>query len=265
MGSVVGLFTYPIKGCAPVALDDGELTPAGLRHDREFMVTGPDGVFRSQRRDPRLALIRPEVRGDELRLRAPGIEPVAVPVDTVGPRRSVRLFSADFLGIDQGALAAEWLSTVLGVPSRLVRVPPEHDRVVSGATPGTSGWADSAALHVLAESSLADLNARLAEPLPMARFRPNVVVDDVAGPYGEDRVQAAEVGTAAVAFCKPAIRCVVTVVDQETGVKTGKEPLRTLAGYRRHESGGVAFGAKFSVTRPGTLAVGDAFTVTAWA
>ncbi|MGW5053351.1 MOSC domain-containing protein [Actinokineospora sp. NPDC004072] len=262
MPSVVGLFTYPIKGCAPAAAD-GELTPAGLRHDRSFMVTTLDGVFRSQRRDPRLAVIRPEVRGDELHLRAPGVEPVVVAVDTTGPRTPVRLFSADFRGIDQGAVVAEWLSTVLGAPSRLVRVPPEHDRVVEGATPGTSGWADSAALHVLTESSLADLNTRLPEPLPMSRFRPNIVVDDLGGPYGEDRVLAAEVGTAALAFCKPAIRCVVTAVDQENGVKTGKEPLRTLAAYRRHESGGVAFGVKFSVVRPGRLAVGDAFTATA--
>lgn len=263
MGTVLGLFTYPIKGCAGVALSDSEVTPAGLRHDRAFMVTTPDGLFRSQRRDPRLAVIRPEVHEDTLVLRADGVEPVSVAVDTTSARRDVRLFAMEFLGIDQGEAAAEWLSAVLGAPSRLVRVPPEHDRVVAGATPGTSGWADSAAVHLLAEASLADLNARLDAPLPMSRFRPNVVVDAIGGaPNGEDRMRAAEVGTTALAYCKAAIRCAVTVVDQERGEKAGKEPLRTLATYRRHPDGGITFGVKLSVTRPGKVSVGDTVTWT---
>lgn len=260
MGTVVGLHVYPVKGCAGVALTDAEVTPAGLRDDRAFMVTALDGTFRSQRRDPRLAVIRPEVRGDVLHLRADGIEPLAAPVQLDGPRTPVTLFSAPFAAIDQGADAADWVSTVLGAPSRLVRVPPDHGRVVAGATPGTSGWADSAALHLLTLSSLADLDARMPAALPVSRYRPNVVVDDLGGPYGEDAVREAEIGTVALAYCKPAIRCAVTLVDQERGAKAGLEPLRTLAAYRRHAQGGVAFGTKFSVTRPGTLSVGDEVT-----
>src|SRR5690606_34233282 len=131
MGTVVELHTYPIKGCAGMALADAEVTPAGLRDDRAFLVTALDGTFRSQRRDPGLAAIRPEVRGDVLHLRADGVEALAVPVRVDGPRTPVTLFSAPFVGVDQGEDAAEWLSTVLGTPSRLIRVPPDHDRVVA--------------------------------------------------------------------------------------------------------------------------------------
>jgi uncharacterized protein YcbX len=253
----VEIFSYPVKGCAGVSLARAEVTSAGVRHDREFMVTGLDGVFRSQRRSPRLALIRPEVVGDSVVLRAEGVEDLTVPIHADGPRRPVVLFSDPFTAVDQGDAAAGWLSEVLGAASRLVRVPPDHDRVVDGATPGTSGWADSAAVHLLTRSSLADLAARLDEPLPLSRFRPNIVVDDLGAPYAEDDVRTAEIGSVALAFCKHAIRCAVTLVDQDTGVRAGPEPLRALAAYRRHPDGGVAFGTKFSVVTPGTLAVGD--------
>ncbi|WP_312885439.1 MOSC domain-containing protein [Streptomyces physcomitrii] len=275
MAVIVELVTYPIKGCAGVRLPEAELTDAGLRHDRSFMVTDTEGVFRSQRRDPRLALIRPALdagaTGEGLRmtLAAEGAGSLGFAVDTEGPRRAVTLFKNSFLGIDQGEAAAEWLSGVLGKPSRLVRVPPEHDRVTDGIIPGTSGYADSSALHVLSRSSLDLLHERLAKreapPLPMDRFRPNVVVDGWETPHTEDRARRVRAGTTLWGWTKPAVRCAVTTVDQSAGVREGPEPLRTLADYRRGEGGGVVFGAKFSVLRGGRLAVGDELLVDEWA
>ena len=121
------------------------LTPAGLAHDRSFMVINEDGVFRSQRRVPRMALIRPKISagGERLTLRAPGVDVTHTDVDLTAARRDVELFGQPYQGIDQGDAVAGWLSGVLGAPSRLVRVPPEHDRVTDGETPGTSGYADS--------------------------------------------------------------------------------------------------------------------------
>ncbi|WP_433573880.1 MOSC domain-containing protein [Streptomyces sp. CA-251247] len=270
MARVVELAYYPVKGCAGSALHEAVLTPAGLAHDRSFMVVGEQGVYRTQRRDPRLALIVPAISADGLRLtlNAPRHEPVAIGVDTTGPRRDVDLFGAAFLGIDQGDDAAHWLSTVLAAPSRLVRVPPEHHRVTDGRTPGTSGYADSCAVHLLSRSSLDLLNAKLAErgaaPMPTDRFRPNIVVGGWDEPHTEDRARRITVGTAELGYAKPAIRCAVTVVDQLTGERDGPEPLRSLAGYRRAREGGVAFGAKFAVVRPGTLSVGDELTVGTW-
>ncbi|MFB8073105.1 MOSC domain-containing protein [Streptomyces californicus] len=304
MATVAELITYPVKGCAGTSLSSAELTPAGLAHDRAFMVVGVDGVYRSQRRDPRLALIRPTVSADGRTLTLARATPatatagpsgeaqagargeaygeVRVAVTTTAPRRDVDLFGTAYQGIDQGDEAAAWLSDFLGVPSRLVRVPPEHDRKTDGMTPGTSGYADSSAVHLLTRASFALLGTRLAEqgaePLPLDRFRPNIVVDSPPGedgaenaaedwaaePHAEDRIRRATVGSAELGYTKLAGRCAVTLVDQEAGARGGPEPLRTLATYRRASSGSVVFGVKFSVTRPGTLSVGDEVAVAEW-
>ncbi|MEU6017016.1 MOSC N-terminal beta barrel domain-containing protein [Streptomyces sp. NPDC047515] len=270
MARIAALSYYPIKGCAGISVDDATLTPAGLAHDRSFMVTGADGVFRSQRRHPQLALIRPEISADggRLTLRGPGLGRLIIDVDISGARRDVELFGTPHKGIDQGDEAAGWLSEFLGAPARLVRVPPEHDRVTDGRTPGTSGYADSCAIHLLSRSSLDLLNERMAErgsaPPPMDRFRPNIVIEGWDEPHVEDRARHITMGDAELGYAKPAIRCVVTVVDQTVGAKAGPEPLRTLAGYRRAAEGGVAFGTKFAVLRPGKLSVGDRAIVGSW-
>jgi uncharacterized protein YcbX len=135
--------------------------------------------------------------------------------------------------------------------------------------PGRAGFADSGALLLASRASWAELDRRIAERgtagVPMDRFRPNVVVDGWTEPHGEDQVRELSVGATELAFAKQAIRCAVTLVDQNTGVRTGPEPLRTLADYRRVPGKGVAFGAKFSVLTPGLVAVGDELVVHRWA
>ncbi|MFH8446716.1 MOSC domain-containing protein [Streptomyces sp. NPDC018026] len=282
MAYVVELIRYPVKGCAGTSTSDALLTPAGLAHDRSFMVISEDGVFRTQRRHPRLALIWPAVSADGTRLTldaadgADGADgsgrfgTLCLDVTTSAPRREVDLFGTAFQGIDQGGEAAAWLSEFLGTPSRLVRVPPEHDRITDGLTPGPSGYADSSAVHLLSRASLALLNQRMAErgapALPMNRFRPNIVVDSdwAALPHAEDRARRISIGGAELGYAKLAVRCAVTLVEQEAGARRGPEPLRTLASYRRAAGGGVVFGAKFSVITPGKLSVGDEVVVQAW-
>ena len=144
-------------------------------------------------------------------------------------------------------------------------MPPEHGRITGGRTPGTSGYADSCAVHAISRATLAELNRRVSgPPVPMSRFRPNIVIDGWDEPHLEDRAHRIVAGDVELAYAKLAIRCAVTLVDQDSGEKAGPEPLRTLAAYRRAAAGGVAFGAKFSVLRPGKLAVGDVLTVPAW-
>ncbi|MGH3997993.1 MAG: MOSC N-terminal beta barrel domain-containing protein, partial [Pseudonocardiaceae bacterium] len=150
MARITELNYYPVKGCAGTSVCDAVLTPAGLAHDRSFMVIDSDGGYRSQRRIPRMALIRPELSagGERLVLRAPGVEVLHTDVDLTPARCNVELHGKPYQGIDQGDAVAGWLSEVLGTPSRLVRVPPDHDRVTSGQTPGTTAYADSQALLI---------------------------------------------------------------------------------------------------------------------
>lgn len=271
MGTIAELITYPIKGCAGTAVRTGMITPAGLTHDRAFMVVGADGTFRSQRRDPGLSVIRPELdaTGARMTLHAPDTASLRIDVDPGGPRLDITMFNNPYVGIDQGDAAAGWLSEVMRAPSRLVRVPRDHARVTTGVHDGTCGFADSGAVLLLSAGSLAGLNERLlargVEPLPMNRFRPNVVVS--GAPHVEDLGRRIAVGGdagAVLGYQKLCIRCAVTLVDQEAGRRAGPEPLRTLADYRRAAAGGVAFGSKYSVLRPGRLAVGDELRVTEW-
>lgn len=253
---------YPVKGCAGVSVQRMDIVATGPVDDRAFMFVAPDGTFRCQRRTPRLALVRPDVvhDGTKLTLAATGHPEVTVGVRQDGPRRPVTVHSWRGFGIDQGDDAAGWGSAVLGEPVRLMRVAPDHERQVDERH-GPIGYADSTPLHLTSSSSLDELNARIlergGEPVPMARFRPNIVVAGWPEPFTEDGVRAIGVGGTRLRYVKPDVRCQVTMVDQERGEKSGPEPIRTLATFRRDPDGGVTFGIKLAVDTPGGIAVGD--------
>lgn len=250
---VSGLVCYPIKGCAGVVLERSAVTLAGLTHDRTYALVDPSGESLWQGAVPKMAVVRVRVLDGGLVLSAPGAPDLEV--DTAGGRAiAVDVEKWQGKGIDQGDDAAGWLSELLGVPVRLVRQPP-----------GVRTGADPTALLVTSQSSLDGLNARIAAkdtaPVPMTRFRPNVIVTGWADAHTEDGVARMTVGTAELGFGELAIRCAVTMVDQLAGVRAGPEPLRTLADYRR-EPDGVTFGLKATVHTPGHIAVGDRVTIT---
>jgi hypothetical protein len=270
---VSGLVYYPVKGCAGTSVRTARLVETGIVHDRSFMLVDDDGAFRSQRTTPSMAVIRPSVSADGglLTLEAPGFDAAGIDVVTDGPRLDVSLFGTWLgTGIDQGDLAAKWFSSVLGQACRLVRVPPDHDRAGWGERPGKVGFGDAHAVLLTAESSLDELNRRIAErgaaPVPMNRFRPNIVVSGWSAPHTEDRFRLLSAGGVRLGYSTRAIRCAVPTVAQETGLKSGPEPTRTLATYRREPEfgGGVSFGVKAAVLRQGEITVGDRLLVGEW-
>lgn len=265
--TVQKLTYYPVKGCAGTGVETARVGVMGLEHDRTFMVVdAADGSFRSQRALPAMAAVRPEIVGGgaALRLSADGVESVLLDVDPDGERRPVSMFGRDIgEGADQGDAAAEWFSQVLGAKSRLVRVPSDFDRDGWGETPGKVGFADAHAVLVASQASLDGLNARItargAAPVPMDRFRANIILDGCAEPHAEDEMRRLEIGTVHLAYAVRAMRCSVPLVDQLTGLRAGPEPIRTLATYRREPEyeNKVSFGMKAAVVQHGSLAVGD--------
>jgi MOSC domain-containing protein len=259
---------YPVKGCAGTSLVRAKVLPTGVLHDRTFMfVRQEDGVFRSQRSTPRLSVIRPDVAvdGEKLTLSAPDTQSLTFDVAMDGERVAVSVHGAwHGEGVDQGDEAADWASTVAAEPLRLVRVPPNHHRAVDDWH-GTITFTDSTPLHLTSLSSLDDLNTRIlekgADPVPMARFRPNIVITGWDAPYTEDTIRDFTIGTTRLRWVKPDVRCQVTMVDQPTGERAGPEPLRTLADYRREPEGGVSFGIKAAVVTPGEIKTGDEIQV----
>ncbi|MFF9074329.1 MOSC domain-containing protein [Streptomyces sp. NPDC014872] len=266
---------YPVKGCAGTAVDSARVLGTGLEHDRTFMVVdATDGAFRSQRTHPAMAAIGAEVLdgGAALALSAEGVEPLRVDVVPDGPRREVSMFDRP-LGVaaDQGDKVAEWFSDALGAESRLVRVAPGFDRDGWGDTPGKLNFADAHAVLVASAASLDGLNSRIAArgdaaPVPMDRFRANIVLAGDDEPHFEDRVRRMTLGTVELAHSVRATRCAVPMVDQRTGRRAGPEPIRTLSTYRREPEYGnkVSFGAKNAVVREGVVSVGDTVEVGEW-
>jgi uncharacterized protein len=257
-----GLTIYPIKSARGILLEESEVDGFGLRHDRRWMLVNPSGEFFSQRTHPRLALITPTIDEGTLRISAPEMPPLDLPLhptDTVRSRVVVwgNICPATWLGPN----AADWFSEFLDCACSLVYMP---DSVMRPADPAFAppatrvSFADGFPFLLISEESLADLNRRLAEPLPMNRFRPNLVV---AGgePYAEDQWQRIEIGGIPMRVVKPCGRCVVTTTDQATAER-GKEPLRTLATYRK-QGGEVMFGQNALHERQGHLRVGDPVVV----
>ncbi|MFE2091314.1 MOSC domain-containing protein [Streptomyces sp. NPDC059460] len=266
---------YPVKGCAGTTVDSAQVLGTGLEHDRTFMVVdAADGAFRSQRTHSSMAAIRVEVleAGAALALSAQGVEPLRLKVDRDGPRREVSMFDRPLgAAADQGDEVAEWFSDALGAKSRLVRVAPGFDRDGWGETPGKVNFADAHAVLVASTASLDGLNARItargdAAPVPMDRFRANIVLTGNDEPHFEDRARRMILGSVELAHSVRAMRCNVPLVDQRTGRRAGPEPVRTLATYRREPEYGnkVSFGAKNAVVREGVVTVGDTVEVAEW-
>jgi uncharacterized protein YcbX len=231
----------------------------GLLLDRAFMVVGAgDGRFLSQREEPRLALVAVDLSVGALTLSAPGKGKVRIDLESPGgARRPVEVWRHRGDGIDQGDAAAGWLSELLGRPLRLVRTPPEHARRVNperAPEPAWTSFSDGYPFLLLSEASLAALNRRLPAPLPMERFRPNLVVRG-GEPHAEDGWRRLRIGALELELVKPCERCAVTTVDPATGVRSGPEPLLTLARYRR-SAGAVLFGQNAVARGTGQLAVG---------
>ncbi|MBX6366170.1 MAG: MOSC domain-containing protein [Gemmatimonadetes bacterium] len=262
--TVSWLRIYPVKGAGGIPLEAAELDACGFRWDRRWLVTDPAGRFLTQRELPRLALLRPRIEGDALVLEAPGAPPLRVPLAEPGGARSpVRIWDDVVEAPTVGLEAAEWLSDVLGTACRLVRFPADVRRpldpryAVAGAADRV-GFADAYPILLITQASLDELNRRLATPVPMDRFRPNLVVAGTA-PHAEDGWRRIEVAGIVLHVVKPCARCVVTTVDQATGVP-GKEPLRTLARYRKVGSK-VLFGQNAIHEGCGTIRLGDRVTV----
>lgn len=257
--SLAALRVYPVKSCRGLSLEASEVDRFGLRLDRAFMVVGAgDGRFVSQREEPGLARVETELSAQALTLSAPGAGRIRIGLEVEGgPRRPVEVWRHRGEGLDQGEAAARWLSELLGRPLRLVRTPPEHARRVNperAPEPAWTSFSDGYPFLVLSEASLAALNRRLPAPLPMDRFRPNLVVRGSA-PHAEDGWRRIRIGELELVLVKPCDRCAVTTVDQATGEPSGPEPLQTLARYRR-SAGAVLFGQNAVARGTGRLAVG---------
>jgi hypothetical protein len=265
---IASLHVYPVKSCRGIDVDSFLLTDTGPEWDRRWMIVTTAGVFITQRSHPAMATIAVAIQGEVLRLTAAGRTTLEVPVDHRGQSWPVVVWKSECLGVDAGDEAAAWLSETLGEPLRLVRQDPAKPRLANaqyvGPEPTPVSFADAYPILMISRASLEELNRRLPSPIPMARFRPNVVIDGVDA-HAEDAMTRFRAGPVVLRGVKHCDRCPITTTDQRTGERDPhQQPLRTLATYRHdYVLKGVTFGQNCVVEAGfgSRLAVGAPLTI----
>jgi uncharacterized protein YcbX len=258
---ITSLHTYPIKGCRGHSVDRLVLDRLGAAGDRRLMlVDASTGNFLSQREAPVLATIEPQLDGPMLSVMVDGQAPLSVELDPHGPMREVTIWDDRVIAADQGDAAADWFSHVVGRACRLVHFGAAAQRLLDPKyTPredAETAFSDGYPLLAVLQESLDDLNTRLAEPVPMARFRPNIVIAG-APAWSEDGWSVLGVGDVTLDAVKPCARCVVPTTDQATGARhPTREPLRTLATFRTVKGLGAIFGQNLVARHVAELHVG---------
>jgi uncharacterized protein YcbX len=258
---LTSLHFYPVKGCKGLAPASFSVGQKGPNFDRRWMIIDENGRFLSQRQIPKMALIETAIDKEFLRINIPNEQEICLPVTEEGQSTMVTVWKDTCPALDQGDKAAEALSRYLEIKCRLVFMPESTIRQVNlkyASVGETVGFADAYPFLLISEASLEDLNSRLEKPILMNRFRPNLVVSGCK-PHEEDTWKWIRIGEIRFKVAKPCSRCTVTTIDQLT-LEQGREPLQTLAEYRKME-GGIMFGANLIHTTKGSLQVGDVLEV----
>jgi len=275
---VSALYVYPIKSAAGTSVHEVALDAFGPVQDRHWMLVDAGDRFLSQREAGRLALLQPTLEGDGLLLACDGQERLRVARPLADAEaRLVTVWDDTVPALDAGNDAAAWCSQAIGLPCRLVNMAPYAARPLAHKYAGPLesdgryvSLNDGAPMLILGEGSLAELNNRLlakgVAPVGVDRFRPNVLLSGT-GDQEEDTWLQITIGDASIGVGTPCLRCVMTTVNQQTGMRAsakedeaGGEPLRTIATYRR-EGGKAMFGMNATHAVPGVLRVGDVVTV----
>ena len=256
---------YPLKSSAGIDLDASEMEPCGLRGDRRWMAVDGDGVCVTARERPQLVRVLARVTDTGLRLEMDDRGPLDVGYpDDGAPAGRVWIWGQECNALDAGDAAARWMSDALDKPVRLVAMDDRYKRRPDQdcTLPDDEvSFADCYPVLAIGRSSLDDLNTRTPAPASMRRFRPNFVVSG-GTPYVEDDWRRIRIGTVEFEGVENCERCELPTVDPETGIPDPRrEPMRTLARYRRRATGGVFLGQNLVPRGTGTVRVGDRVVV----
>lgn len=250
-----------MKSLGGIDLNSSNVGVRGLEHDRRFLLIDENNRFLTQREFPKMALLQTEIKNEEL-LIFPKQAPSEVFVLPLSPKPSgkniqVQIWDDECLAQLISAEADKWFSENLKINCRLVYMPDSTKRNVDpkfAMNNETVNFPDAFPMLIFAQASLDELNSRLAEKLPIIRFRPNIVFTG-GSPFQEDMMKHFKINEIDFYCVKPSARCVITTTNQQTG-KTGKEPLKTLATFRQ-KNNKVFFGQNVLVSGEGKINVGD--------
>ena len=254
------LVIYPVKSMRQVQLKRSPLQFGGLKYDRRWMVVDNNGVMVTQRKVSRLCLIQPELTNPEidcsLKLSAPGMSDINIIIPEGGKTCRAKVWNDECNAYDAGSEAANWLSQFLDIECRLVYFPDDEVRVVDqdyAQENDCTAFSDGFPVLLTSQSSLDYLNSRLDNIVPMARFRPNIVISGSEA-FAEDDWKKLTVGDMTLRIVKPCSRCIVPNVDIDSAERC-KEPIKTLATFRKRDNK-IFFGQNVIAEGKGLLEVG---------
>jgi uncharacterized protein len=260
------IYIYPIKSLGGIRIEKANITTRGLENDRRFMLVDESGRFLSQREYPQLAIFQTEIEGDFLKIinkKKDEILKISIsPISQSAPI-SVTIWDDTTSAIEVSQEASQWFTQALGIPTRLVYMHEESQRKTEPNYSLTgeeiTSFSDGYPILVIGQSSLDDLNNRLEKPVNINRFRPNFVFTN-GEPFEEDAWHEFTVGDVRFFGVKPCARCIMTTINQETGEKSGKEPLLTLNKYRK-AGNRILFGQNVLISQLGSVKTGDLIEV----
>ncbi|QTE38327.1 MOSC N-terminal beta barrel domain-containing protein [Mucilaginibacter gossypii] len=262
MLQVSELYIYPIKSLGGVAVQNAEVTRRGLQHDRRWMLVNEHGHFITQRGFPQMALLKASIQSDGITVHHQSSGSLLIPFNCERkPLQQFAVWEDTCFGQYVSEEFDEWFSEALNMKCRLIYMPDDSEREVDQryAKPGMiTSFADAYPFLLIGQASLNDLNKRMSLPLPMNRFRPNIVFTGGEA-YSEDLMNEIEIAGITFYGAKLCARCVLTTIDQQTAVKA-KEPLKTLASYRM-KNNKIMFGQNLIHENTGIISVGDELKV----
>lgn len=257
------LYIYPVKSLGGIVMDKARVTDRGFEYDRRWMLVDENNQFMSQRTFPLMALMKPAIVADGIRIddQQNGASFVIPFHPEKNEYAEVTIWDDTCTGQFVSDDADAWFSAMLGIKCRLVFMPDQTQRITDqryAPEKSITSFSDAYPFMVISQASLDDLNGRLEEQLPMDRFRPNIVFEGGI-PYQEDTMHTFMINGITFYGVKLCARCIMPTINQDTAIKS-KEPLRTLAGYRSKDHK-ILFGQNLAHKGMGEINVGDELSV----
>jgi uncharacterized protein YcbX len=250
---------YPVKSLGGISLQSAKVEDRGLQYDRRWMLVDEQNKFITQRLHPEMALLKVEIKNDLLTIKhiQNKLSPLTIPLVPYDEEAiNAQIWNDYVTTLKYGSDANMWFKEAVGFNCSIVYMPDSTKRKVDPeyANNKLVGFADGYPFLIIGEESLNDLNKRMAEPLPMNRFRTNFVFSGGKA-FDEDGWRTIKIGDIVFHAVKPCARCVITTINQTTGIK-GKEPLKSLAAFRQ-KANKVMFGINLVAEGTGKIRLGD--------
>ena len=261
------IYIYPVKSLGGIRLDKSEVTDRGLKYDRRWMLIDESNRFISQREYPQLAIFGVAIKEEILEITDTRNGDILVvkssPNHSDTQSLNVTIWDDEVEAWEVSKIANDFFTQALGMPIRLVYMHDESHRKTDAeySLKGDeiTSFSDGYPILIIGQTSLNDLNNKLAESITINRFRPNFVFTDGKA-FEEEEWHEFKVGDIRFFGVKPCARCVMTTIDPQTGEKKSKEPLLTLNKYRK-AGNKILFGQNVLISQTGSVSVGDVIEV----